>query len=492
MNVDPKDVAGEAFDREVEGALAELTHEAMDRIAATRPVQAKADERGRIRGRIISVRGGDVFVDIGGKSEAFVPLDEFDTHHPPQPEQTFDFIMHGFDSESGLMRLSLREVRTGHELSSVKPGDVVEGRVTGLNIGGLELQIGALRGFLPKSQVELMRVDDFAHYIGKRLECEVTEVDRRGKNLVLSRRRLLEKQREAARHELVAQLAEGQVRSGVVSRLTDFGAFVDIGGGVEGLLHVSDLSYARIKSPTELLKPGDQVEVKILKLDTARDRISLGMKQLQADPWNLVAANYRPGQQADGRVVKLMDFGAFVELEPGVEGLIPVSEMSWTQRVRHPRDVLKEGDSVRVSVLTVDVEQRRISLSLKALSVDPWAGVAERYPADSIVSGVVARISEFGAFIQLEDGVEGLAHISELSEQRVRRVDDVVKPGQVLKVRIKSVDLEQRRVSLSLRGTSEPAPGEAAPTAEADAAAAPPPPPAKSKKRPQLRGGLSY
>ncbi|MFO0838537.1 MAG: S1 RNA-binding domain-containing protein [Phycisphaerae bacterium] len=487
MNVDPKDVAGERLDREVEGALAELNEEAMARIASAKPTHARADERGRIPGRIVAIRGGDVFVDVGGKAEAFVPLDEFDSHHQPEIGQNFEFIMHGFDSESGLMRLSLREVRTGGELAHVKAGDVIEGRVTGLNIGGLELQIGALRGFLPKSQVELARVEDFGHYIGKRLECEVTEVDRRGKNLVLSRRRILEKQRAEARQQLVSQLEEGQTREGVVARLTDFGAFVDL-GGIEGLLHVSDLSYARVRAPADVLKVGDKVQVKILKIDLEKDRISLGMKQLAADPWDLAEANYRAGQQCDGKIVKLMDFGAFVELQPGIEGLIPVSEMSWTQRVRHPRDVVKEGDSVRVSILSVDNTQRRISLSLKALSTDPWQGVTERYPPDSVVSGLVMRTSEFGAFIQLEEGVEGLAHISELSDQRVRKVDDVAKPGQVVKVRIKSVDPDQRRISLSLRGTTEAPKSE--PSAAAPASPASPPP--KPRKRPELRGGLTY
>ncbi|GAG12432.1 unnamed protein product, partial [marine sediment metagenome] len=259
--------------------------------------------------------------------------------------------------------------------------------------------------------------------------------------------------------ELRYSLEEGQVRRGVVRRITDFGAFVDL-GGVDGLLHISDISYARVQHPSKVVKVGDEVEVQVLKIDLVKDRISLGMKQLEPDPWELASANYRVGDTVDGRVVKLMVFGAFIELEPGVEGLIPISEMSWSQRVRHPRDVLNEGDAVRTAVLTVDAERRRISLSLKALGEDPWNGAAERYVPESIVSGLVTRLMKFGVFVQLEEGIEGLLHISEMSDGHVTRVSEVVEVGQVIKVRIRSVDLEQRRIALSLRATSESKPGE--------------------------------
>lgn len=442
-----------------------------------------ADDRGRIRGRILTISGPDVFVDIGGKSEGFLPLNEFEPDQPPTAGQVLDLVPHGFDPESGLMRLSLREAKLAADLDTIRVGDVVKARVTGSNIGGLELRVHGARGFMPMSQVDLVRQSDFASFIGRWLECEVTEVNRRGRSLVLSRRRVLEREREEERQQLRYQLAEGQTRKGKVVRLVDFGAFIDL-GGIEGLLHVSEMSWSRIKHPSNLLKRGDEIEVQVLKIDLVKDRISLGLKQMVPDPWTLVGANYAAGATVDGRVVKLMNFGAFVELQPGIEGLIPASEMSWSQHVRHPKEFLKEGDNVRVSILAVEPDNRRITLSLKALESDPWSAVEERYQPDAVVSGAVMRVAQFGAFVQLEEGVEGLVHISELSNQRVRSVEDVVKPGEVVKVRVLSVDTEQRRIALSMKA-AEPQP------AESDLPPVEEPEPQKKRKRP-LRGGLSW
>jgi small subunit ribosomal protein S1 len=337
---------------------------------------------------------------------------------------------------------------------------------------------------MPKSQVDLARVEDFTPYIGRRLECEVSEIDRRGKTVVLSRRRLLERQREKARQELVQTLAEGQVRKGIVRRLTEFGAFVDI-GGIEGLLHVSDIRWGRVGKPSDVLKVGDEIDVQILKLDLEKKRISLGAKQLQSDPWELVSANYRVGAQVNGRVIRLADFGAFVELEPGIEGLLPISEISWTHRLRHPKDALNENDTVRVAVIALDPEKRKLTLSLKQLSTDPWKDIEQRYLPDSVVSGRVARLAEFGAFVELEDGVEGLVHISELSDKRVKTVGELVKPGDVVQVRVKSVVAEQRRISLSMKSAVERVRHE-----PAAFAAHTPATHARAKKKRPLRGGL--
>jgi small subunit ribosomal protein S1 len=244
------------------------------------------------------------------------------------------------------------------------------------------------------------------------------------------------------------------------------------------------MSYARLRHPSELLKVGDEIEVRVLKVDFVKDRVSLGLKQLSPDPWTLVDSNYHVGDTVEGRVTKLMNFGAFVQLAEGIEGLIPISEMSWTQRVHHPRDVLKEGDAVRVAILAVDAAKHKVSLSLKALGEDPWKGVAERYQPEQKTTGVVTRITNFGAFVQLEDGIEGLVHISELSDRRVRSVSDVVEVGKVVEARILNVDAEQRRISLSLKDTNALAAGEAL---HVEAA----PPPKKDRKRP-LRGGLTW
>ena len=484
MSIDPHDLDDAQVKRELAEQMGDVTAEDLERMSAAEPRAISADDRGRIPGRVVNIHNTDVFVDIGGKSEGVVPLDEFEPDEPPVIGQTLSLIPHGFDSESGLMRLSLREARVEADLESLRVGDVVKARVTGSNIGGLELRVHGLRGFMPMSQVDLVRHDDFATFMGRWLECEVTEIDRRGKNLVLSRRRVLEREREEERQQLRYQLAEGQVRQGIVRRLTDFGAFVDL-GGIDGLLHVSDMSYARVNHPKQMLKEGQEIEVKILKVDLVKDRISLGLKQLATDPWTMVGSKYSAGQTVEGKVTKLMNFGAFVALEEGVEGLIPISEMSWTQRVAKPDDIMRVGDNVRVVILAADAEKRKISLSLKALSEDPWHGASERYVPDSMIKGAVTRIANFGAFVQLEDGIEGLVHISEMSNERVRSVGDVVKVGEVVQVRVLSVDTEQRRISLSMKSDDADAVPEISIEEQSPAKAA------RRRKR-ELRGGLSF
>ncbi|MBN2446405.1 MAG: S1 RNA-binding domain-containing protein [Phycisphaerae bacterium] len=482
MDVNPHDLDDDALKREMEQALDGISPDTLSGSTPHESGNPHTGERGRIRGRIVGVRDHDVFVDYGGKAEGFIALDEFEPENPPQVGQVFEFIPHGFDRDSGQMRLSLRETRTEADWDSIRVGDTIEAKVTGTNIGGLELSIHGVRAFMPKSQVDVERHEDFHGFVGRRLECEITEINRRGRNVLVSRRRVLERRLEEAREQIKGELAEGEQRHGVVKRIVDFGAFVDI-GGIEGLLHVSDMSYARLSHPRDMVKVGDEVDVQILKLDLKRNRISLGLKQLAPDPWNLVEANYRAGATIEGRVTRLMEFGAFVELEPGIEGLIPISELSWTQRVKHPKDIVSPGDHVRVSVLAVDAERRRISLSLRAMSEDPWQGAEERYAVDSVVKGAVTRIAPFGAFIQLEEGIEGLAHISELSHQRVNQVGDVVKIGDVVECRVIDVKLDQRRISLSLKV----APDQHGPTDQLPE----PMPQRKDRKRP-LRGGLSW
>lgn len=489
MSVQPQEFDDALIKDQLSQAVGSLSHADLERLAATAPPPSRQtpDERGRIRGTILSIRGTDVFVDVGGKSEGLLSLDEFGPDTPPLIGQVVNVVPQGFDRESGLMRLSITGALQHGDLSSVKVGDIVKARVSGSNVGGLELRVQGLRCFMPLSQIDVVRHDDLHSFLGHWLECEVAEVDRRGKNLILSRRRVLERQRAVEREHLQEQLAEGQVRKGKVSRLADFGAFVDL-GGIDGLLHVSDMSYSRVDRPASVLKVGEEVEVKILKIDAGKGRISLGLKQLAPDPWTLVPANYRVGDVVDGQVTRLADFGAFVEVTPGVEGLIPLSEMSWTQRVMKPSQVLKTGDHVRVSVMAVDGEKRKLTLSLKALSSDPWQTVAERYVIDSTVSGAVTRLADFGAFVQLEEGVEGLIHISQLSDKHVRRVQEVVEPGKVVQVRILAVDPSQRRISLSMKPrVVEPSPDDIAAAQVAEMAQT-----KKRERKKPLRGGLSW
>jgi small subunit ribosomal protein S1 len=486
VSIDPNELHQDV-NADLDRALASFTSDDLAALTRSQPAPPAPDERGRIHGRIVEIRGSEVLVDIGGKSEAFIPLDEFEPDEPPLVGQNHTFLMQGVDPGSGQVRLALRQVRTDADFESLHVGDVLEARVTGVNLGGLELQAKGIRAFMPKSQVELNRVEDFTPYIGRRIECQVTEIDRKGKTAVVSRRRVLEKERENMRQELKYSLAEGQVRHGIVRRLADFGAFVDL-GGIDGLLHVSDISYGRVGKVADVLKVGQEVEVQVLKIDMVKDRISLGMKQLAPDPWNLVAANYPVGKTVDGRVLRLMDFGVFVELEPGVEGLLPVSELSWTQRVRHPKELLKEGDSVRVAVIAADPEKRKLTLSLKAMGADPWNDISSRYQSEAVVSGRVTRLSDFGAFVQLEEGVEGLVHISEMSDKRVRTPGDMCKPNDVIQVRVKSVDPEQRRISLSMKLSTEPVAAAAGNEGHAQSGA-PVGKPQKARKK-QLKGGL--
>ncbi len=470
------------LEREVADALDRMSTEELMAMAASH-TPAPTAATGRVTGRILRISAADVFVDVGGKSEGFLSLDEFPADAAPQVGQELTFVAHGIDRDSGMVRLSLRDVLLDANWDSLRAGEVVEGRVTGMNRGGLEIDIHGIRGFIPAGQASLEPMRDISLLLGQKIEVEVTEADRGARRLVLSRRRLQERRREEARAQLRYTLKEGQVRDGVVRRLADFGAFVDL-GGMDGLLHISDIGYGRIKHPSEMLKVGDKVTVKVLKFDLVTDRISLGLKQLAEDPWHTITERIKVGDVVQGRVTRLMNFGAFVEVHAGIEGLIPLSEVSYTRRVGHPRELLKEDDAVQAAVLALDPENRKLTLSLKRLGADPWTTVAERYKPNETVSGVVTRAADFGAFIQLEDGVEGMAHISELSDRRVLKVTEAVKIGQVVSARILGVDAEKRRISLSLKSPPVATPQSEAPQPHSHAA-----PPHKKRARP-LRGGL--
>src|SRR6185312_9401741 len=354
------------------------------------------------------------------------------------------------------------------------------GTVTGMNKGGLELDVKGMRAFMPAGQVDLYFQKDISTFLGQRIPAEVMQFDRNAKNLVLSRRALLERQKEEARQKLMSEIAEGQTRRGIVRNVTDFGAFVDL-GGVDGLLHVSEMSHRRGRHPSEFVKVGDLVDVKIIKLDKETGKLSLSLKSAMPDPWANIESRYPVGTSLTGRVTKIEPFGAFIEVEEGLEGLLPVSEISW-QRIRHPSDVVKVGDTIKLVVISLDPGHNRMSFSLKQAGPNPWATAKEKYPLDSVVTGNVTRLVDFGAFVELEPGLEGLVHISELGGHRVKTVGDVVKAGQEIKARVMEVDPNARRISLSIRRATETAP------APATTAATPAPAPAKKKKRPELKG----
>ncbi|MEE9212456.1 MAG: S1 RNA-binding domain-containing protein, partial [Phycisphaeraceae bacterium] len=430
------------------------------------------------RGRICAIQGDDVFVQlagIDGKHQGVVPLGQFERQ--PRVGSIMDFVVERFDESEGLLILSREGAVSRATWEQLQRGAVVEARVTATNKGGLELElVGGIRAFMPASQIDLHHVDDLDQFIGQKLRGQVQEIDYRSKKIILSRRRHLEHERAAARRKLWAQLEVGQERQGIVSSVVDYGAFVDL-GGVDGLAHVSDLSYSRVCKTSDVVRVGQHVKVKVLKIDAERQRVSLGLKQVEPDPWAGIENRIKVGDQVSARVTRTADFGAFVEIEPGVEGLLPVSEISW-KRIHKPCEVVKPGDVLRMGVLSIDPAKRRIALSLKQAQGDPWIGAERKYAVNSLVQATVTGTSDFGAFVELEPGVEGLVHISELAPSRVNRVEDVVKIGDRKQFRVLMVDEEQRRVKLSLKAVDHPparpaAPGEDRATHQTDKKAKP-------------------
>ncbi len=459
--------------REVDEALGGMS---LEDIVAMEEGGRPPGREGVVRGKVVAIHGDDIFVDIGSRSEALLPAGQFRDDPLPEVGEVIEVAIEGYDEAEGITRVSRQGAVQAATWETLEVGQIVEGVVAGQNRGGLELKIGGVWAFMPISQIERFHVDDLAAYVGQKLQCMVSEVDRREGNVVVSRRELLEIEAEQRRRELWETLAEGQTVAGTVRSVMPYGAFVDI-GGIDGLLHVSDLSWGRVEDPASVVQEGQAIDVMVLKVDRDTQRVSLGLKQILRDPWDGAEGKWPVHQLATGRVTRLMDFGAFVELEPGVEGLIPISEMSF-RRIGKAGEVVAEGDVVKAVVLNVDVERHRIALSLKRAGDDPWMGASVRWPADSVVSGTVTRTADFGAFVELTPGVEGLVHISELADQHVRAVSDVVRPGQQVQAKVLDVDEERRRISLSIK--------------QAGAAATelpPSPPPQRRSKRP-LKGGL--
>lgn len=450
----------------------------------TRSAKARDDMETRL-GRVIAIQGDDIFVDFGGgREQGTLPRKQFaEDEALPEIGQAIEVKVEGFDRAEGLLLLSRKGSFLAAEWDSLEKGQLVEVRVTGSNTGGLEVKVGGGRGFMPISMIEMHRVEDLGPYVNRTLTCEVMEIDRGRGSVLVSRRAVLEKQAEEIREQMLATMAEGKIVKGVVRSIMPYGAFVDI-GGIDGLLHVGDMAFRRVADPREIVKEGQEVEVKILKMDKDARRISLGLKQVLPDPWEGAVARWPANSLVSGRVTRLADFGAFVELAEGVEGLVPMGEMCFERRVKTASEVVKEGDVINVRVLSVDPDKKRISLSIKRVGEDPWVGASVRWPVGSIVSGVVKRIEAFGAFVELTGGVEGLVHISELSEGRVRSASDAVKEGQTVQAKVLLVEEDRRRISLSIKQLASVADYTGAAEAPAEDAK-----PAKARKKP-LKGGL--
>ena len=483
--------ADAAIDAEVDAALA---GQSMDELMASSPTPAAALQdrlRGTQAGTVVSVdlSKNEMMVDLGGKHQAIVPTTQYET--PPEVGEFIDVDIERFDVDEGMYRANKKgAARRVGGWEELKPGMVVEATVTGVNKGGLECRVGptALRAFMPAGQIDVTFHKDISVFLNEKLACKITKVDRKERNLVLSHRAVVEGERREAKTRLSKELEEGQTLKGTVKTVKDFGAFVDL-GGMDGLLHVSQLTHRRMANAADFISEGDEVEVRIESFDREKGKISLTLSHTPPNPWESADAKFNPGTDVNGRVTRVENFGAFIELEEGIEGLLPTSEMSWS-RIRHPSEMVKAGDSIRVQVIQLDPKSRKLTLSLKQVGGDPWAEATQKYQVGQAYPAKITQVADFGAFAQLEEGVEGLIHISELANNRVRRTEDVVQLGQQVQARVLQVDTEKRRLRLSLKERDEKLEAETAMQAERRTANKQ----VRDKrlKKVPLRGGLDF
>ena len=409
-----------------------------------------------VKGRVLRVQSSAVLVDLGYKSDGIIPIEQFTSEELAtlKPGDELELFLEQAEDSKGnliLSREKAKKLQVWDDLNAASQnGTTLKGRVISKIKGGLMVDIG-VPAFLPGSQIDIKPVRDLDQYLGQVLDLRIIKMNSGRGNIVLSRRAILEGAQNARKEGLLAGLTEGQTVSGVVKNITDYGVFVDL-GGIDGLLHVTDMSWARIGHPSELLKIGDAVETVVLKYDREKQKISLGLKQKTQDPWLSVVEKYSVGMRVHGKVTSLADYGAFVELERGIEGLVHVSEMSWTQRIKHPSKVMAVGDLVEAQVLAVDPAVKRISLGTRQVGPNPWDTIGQRYPVGSVVEGKVRTITDFGAFVGLEEGIDGLAHISDLSwTQHVKHPSELLKKGQSTKAVVLNIDPQKQRISLGIK-----------------------------------------
>jgi small subunit ribosomal protein S1 len=408
-------------------------------------------------GHVLEVTPEGLIVDVGLKQEGFVPIEQVITPEGAvtyQPGDSIEVMLDRRREMEGYILLSherASRIRAWETLDKAyREGLIVSGRVTGRVKGGLSVDVG-LPAFMPSTQADIRPLHNLDSLIGADIAVKVLKLNRRRNNIVVSRKAVMEEEIHSRKAALLEHLHEGDLVTGVVKNLTEYGAFLDL-GGIDGLLHVSDISYGRVAHPQDVLHVGQEITVRVLKFDREKERISLGLKQVLPDPWETVAERYQPGMRVVGRVVSVTDYGAFVELEPGVEGLIHISEMTWSRRMKHPSKVVRAGDNVESVVLDVRPQERRISLGIKQLEPDPWTTVDKRYAVGSVVEGRVRKLADFGAFIEIEEGIDGLVHVSDLSwSKRVQHPSEILKKGQVVRAVILSIDAPNRRLSLGIK-----------------------------------------
>ena len=411
-----------------------------------------------VRGRVVKIKQGEVVVDIGYKSEGLLPIQQvtgYDGEVKIKPGDEIDVFVERLEDSSGYVALSREKAERmlvwDRIEAAYKADEAINGRVVERVKGGLAVDVGGVKAFLPGSLIDTKPVKNLDAMRGHEMKFKIVSFDKKRSNIVLSRRALVEVEQAAQKQETFGRLEEGKLTHGVVKNITDYGVFVDL-GGVDGLLHITDISWGRVNHPSEYFNVGDEIEVVVLKFDPAAERVSLGYKQKSQDPWTDVVQRYPLGSRVHGKVVSLTDYGAFVELEEGVEGLVHVSEMSWTKKVRNPSKLLSIGEAIEAVVSDVNVANRRISLSLKALEQNPWDTIGERYPVGAVITGKVRNLTDFGAFVEVEEGIDGLIHISDMSwNRRLKHPSEVLKKGDTVQARVINVDGENQRLSLSIR-----------------------------------------
>jgi small subunit ribosomal protein S1 len=417
-------------------------------------------EEGQIvNGSISEIRENEIIVDVGFKSEGTISINEFRNVDTINIGDKYDVYLEKLENQDGLVVLSKEKADFFKVWGQIKDahenGNIMEGTVKRRIKGGLVVDLLGVDAFLPGSQIALRQVPNLDELISETLEFKIIKINKRRRNIVVSRRVVLEEQREEQKRTLLGELEVGQVREGAVKNITDFGAFVDL-GGVDGLLHLTDITWGRISHPSEIVQIGDDLEVKVLDFDKEREKISLGLKQLMPYPWDGVDERYPLDNRITGRVVSITDYGAFVELEKGVEGLIHISEMSWTKHVKHPSKVLSVGQDVEAVVLKVDKDNQKISLGLKQIEPDPWTTIENKYPIGTHLTGTVRNLTNFGAFVEIEEGIDGLLHISDMSwAKRVRHPSEVVKKGDVIDVMVLDISQDKKRISLGMKQLTE-------------------------------------
>lgn len=409
-------------------------------------------EKEIVSGRIVSIDEKYVIVDIGFKSEGIVPVNEFKNIEEVKPGDEIEVFLDRVEDREGQLVLSRRKantLRVWQKIEQVHQNqEVVEGHIKRRIKGGMVVDVFGIDAFLPGSQIDVRPVRDFDAYVGRNMEFLVVKLNMSSENVVVSHRALVETDLEDQRQEILASMQAGQILEGIVKNITDFGVFIDL-GGVDGLLHITDLSWGRVEHPSEICKLDQRLNVVVLEFDEARKRISLGLKQLQPHPWEEINKKYPEGTKVQGKVVSIADYGAFIELEKGVEGLVHISEMSWTQHIKHPSQLVEKNQVIECVILNINVDERKVSLGVKQLENDPWKEITARYPINSRHKGVVRNLTNFGVFVELEPGIDGLVHISDLSwTDKVNHPSELVSKGEEIEVSILAVDFENRRISL--------------------------------------------